>query len=892
MTSDEVRTDTDGHHLPVSSSDRARIERPDQPLAIEVHGAKVHNLADIDVTVPLRTLVAVAGVSGSGKSSLAMGVLYAEGSRRYLEALSTYTRRRMAQAPRAAVDSVEHVPAALALRQRPGVPGVRSTFGTSTELLNVLRLMYSRLGSHCCPNGHRLDPTIDVALNRDLTCPVCGATFYPPGAESLAFNSDGACPRCSGTRVVREVDEQALVPDPSRSIDQGAVAPWSMFGLTVMPQVVAEMGVRTDVPYTELTATEHDIVMHGPAEKRHIKVPTKNGKLFEMNFTYRNAVLAVQEALDKAINERGLARVNKFISTHTCPACRGTRLSDKALESQVDGINLAQATAKTLDELTAWAPTLENTLPPEMGQMARNLVDKLVEMAQRLLDLGLGYLSLDRASSTLSTGERQRVQLARAVRNQTTGVLYVLDEPSIGLHPSNVEGLLGVMRDLLREGNSVVCVDHDVQLLRQADWLIEMGPGSGREGGRVLATGSPTALGDDPVSLLGGFLTGREPVVVRSRARAENMFEHGRIQLSTRPLHTVHALDATIPQGRITAVTGVSGSGKTTLILDSLVPALDAHLAGSALPAHVTTIDAPAITRVDMVDATPIGVNVRSTVATYSGVLDELRRAYAATPAAAEAGLTAADFSYNTGSLRCPRCEGAGQVSLDVQFLPDVDIDCPECGGTRYAPTASEMLRLTPDAPDEEGISLPDLLTRTVTEAIELTGDIRRVRTRLQALIDLGLGYLILGEATPALSGGEAQRLKLATELGRDQTDTLFIFDEPSVGLHPLDIRTLLRVIGRLNTNGATVIVIEHDLDMIANADHIIDMGPDGGAAGGRIIATGTPNDIAANPHSITGRYLTDHLHAQPTGHAAAEATRSGSASNPQNRVSRTRRGR
>ncbi|QBS45450.1 excinuclease ABC subunit A [Nocardia sp. CS682] len=841
--------------MPTGAPDRARLDA--QPPAIEVHGAKVHNLKDIDVSVPLRTLVAVAGVSGSGKSSLAMGVLYAEGSRRYLEALSTYTRRRMAQAPRAAVDSVEHVPAALALRQRPGVPGVRSTFGTSTELLNVLRLMFSRLGSHCCPNGHRLEPTIDVALDLELTCPVCGATFYPPGAESLAFNSDGACPRCSGTGVVREVDENTLVPDPSRSIEHGAVAPWSMFGLTVMPQVVAEMGVRTDVPYADLTAAERDIVMHGPAEKRNIKVGTKNGKLFEMNFTYRNAVRSVQEALNKATNERGLTRVNKFISAQVCPTCHGTRLSDKARESQVDGIDLAQATTKTLDELTAWAPTLEPTLPAEMRQMARNLVDKLLEMARRLLDLGLGYLSLDRASSTLSTGERQRVQLARAVRNQTTGVLYVRDEPSIGLHPSNVDGLLGVMRDLLRDGNSVICVDHDVQVLREADWLIEMGPGAGSEGGRVLAIGSPADLGTDRASLLGGFLNGREPVVVRSRTGGGEMFDRGRIHLATQPLHTVHALDADIPQGRITAVTGVSGSGKTTLILESLVPALAARIAGDPLPAHVSTVDAPGITRVDMVDATPIGINVRSTVATYSGVLDDLRRAYAATPTAVDRGLTAADFSYNTGSLRCPRCEGTGQVSLDVQFLPDVDIDCPACAGTRYAPTAREILR---PIPGDAGISLPDLLTRTVTEAAGLTADIRRVRARLHTLIDLGLGYLTLGEATPALSGGEAQRLKLATELGRNQSDTLFIFDEPSVGLHPLDIRTLLAVIGRLNDNGATVLVIEHDLDMIANADYIIDMGPGGGAAGGRIVATGTPGEIAENSHSITGRYLAEHL--------------------------------
>lgn len=829
----------------------------ESPLAIQVRGARVHNLSDIDVDVPLRRLVAVAGVSGSGKSSLAMGVLYAEGSRRYIEALSTYTRRRMSHATRAAVDSVRHIPAALALRQRPGVPGVRSTFGTSTELLNVLRVMFSRLGAHVCPNGHRLAPTIDVAANLDLTCPVCGAVFYPPGAESLAFNSDGACPTCAGTGIVREVDEAALVPDPSRTIADGAVAPWSMFGLTVMPQVVAELGVRTDVPYAELTTAERYVVMRGPEEKRHISVPSKNGKLFELNFTYRNARQAVREALNNTTSERGLNRVSRFISAQVCPSCHGTRLSEKARATQVAGTDLAEATAKTLDELLAWIPTVEGTLPAEMHPMTRAIVSQLTEMARRLVELGLGYLGLDRAGSTLSTGERQRVQLARAVRNQTTGILYVLDEPSIGLHPSNVDGLIGVMRDLLREGNSVVLVDHDVQVLREADWFIEIGPGSGNEGGTVLATGTVKDLGDNPASLVGGFLVGREKIIVRDRSAGAELFDRGRIRLATRPLHTVHALSVEVPMGRLTAVTGMSGSGKTTLVLDSLVPALRAGISGTAAPEHVVTLEAPGIARVNAVDATPIGTNVRSTVATYSGILDDLRRAYAATELARARGLTASDFSYNTGSLRCPRCEGTGQISLDVQFLPDVDIPCPDCDGTRYAPEAHDIRRPARDGAD---ISLPGLLALTVRQAVESVPDLARVRKKLQALIDLGLGYLTLGEDTPALSGGEAQRLKLATELNRDQSDTLFVLDEPSVGLHPLDIRVLLGVIDRLTARGATVIVIEHDLDMIANADYVIDMGPGGGTEGGRIIATGTPRQIADDPDSITGRYVQEHL--------------------------------
>lgn len=614
-----------------------------------VRGARVHNLRDIDVDVPLRRLVAIAGVSGSGKSSLAMGVLYAEGSRRYLEALSTYTRRRMAQAARASVDSVTHVPAALALRQRPGVPGVRSTFGTSTELLNVLRLMFSRLASHLCPNGHRVPPSIDVAAEQPLVCPVCGVVFFAPGAEDLAFNSGGACPVCQGTGIVRDIDDDTLIPDPNKTLEAGAVAPWGMFGLNYMPQVAAELGVRIDVPYDELTDAEKQIVLDGPPEKRRVLMPTKSGRLFEVNFTYRNARQAVRESMKKADSEKGLSRINRFITAHTCPVCHGTRLSEAARAPLINGLNLAQATAMTLDGLRDWVPTIIDPLPDDMHEMARLLVEQFQEMSRRLVELGLGYLGLDRAGSTLSTGERQRVQLARAVRNETTGVLYVLDEPSVGLHPANVEGLSGVMRDLLEGGNSVVLVDHDVQVLREADWMIEIGPGSGSEGGLVVAQGTIDQIIADPESLIAPFLDGTAPVVVREQAA--DVFDIGALHLATAPLHTVHALDVRIPKGRFVAVTGMSGSGKTTLVLDSLVPALKAAAEGIRLPSHVREVDAAGITKVHVVDATPIGVNVRSTVATYSGILDELRRLYAATDAARERGLTAGDFSYNTGSL-------------------------------------------------------------------------------------------------------------------------------------------------------------------------------------------------------------------------------------------------
>lgn len=822
------------------------------PDHIEVRGARVHNLKSIDVDIPLNELVGIAGVSGSGKSSLALGTLYAEGSRRYLDALSTYTRRRIAQTGRATVDEVLHVPAALALRQRPAVPGVHSTFGTSTELLNYLRLLFSRLGSHVCPNGHRVPPSMDVALGRVTRCPVCGVEFMGPGAEDLAFNSGGACATCGGTGVVRTVDEASLVPDESISIDDGAVLPWGSLMWDLMKQVCGAMGVRTNVPFCELTPEERDIVFHGPAVKKHILYQPKNGEGFaELDFTYFNAVYTVENALSKAKDEKGLARVSRFLREDVCPDCGGTRLSAAARSPEIDGMNLAAATAMTLDELAAWVPRVPGLVPDELREMARTICAETDEPICRLQQLGLGYLSLDRASSTLSTGERQRVQLARAVRNRTTGVLYVLDEPSIGLHPSNVEGLLGVVDDLLGDGNSVVLVDHDVRVLRHADHLIEIGPGSGAAGGRVVAQGSVAEVEKNPESRIGPFLSGARRVRARERAAAGEVFSAGALRIETDSIHTVRPLSVEIPRGRLTAVTGVSGSGKTTLVLESLVPGLCAAIAGETLPAHVRSVDAAGLRRANLIDATPIGANVRSTVATYSGVLDDLRRAYAKLPEARERGLKAGAFSYNTGSLRCPTCDGTGQISLDVQFLPDVDIPCPDCGGARYGRAAWDV-RLAGD------VSLPELLSYTVDQAREVLAEtsLRSAKGKLEVLHDLGLGYLTLGEATPALSGGEAQRLKLASELTRNQADALFVFDEPTIGLHPLDVEVLLGVLQRLIDNGATVVVIEHDLDMIAAADWVIDMGPGGGDAGGRIVCTGTPEQVAACERSVTGRYL------------------------------------
>lgn len=831
---------------------------------ILIRGARVHNLKNIDIDVPLGKIVGIAGVSGSGKSSLALGVLYAEGSRRYLDALSTYTRRRMTQAAKADVDEVLYVPAALALHQRPGVPGIRSTFGTGTELLNSLRLMFSRLAEHRCPNGHYLSPTLAVAAGQELVCPECGAHFYAPSAEELAFNSQGACRTCDGTGMIRTVDRSTLVPDDSLTIDEGAVAPWNSLMWSLMTDVCREMGVRTDIPFRDLTDREKDIVYNGPAEKKHILYKArKSNQAGELDFTYYNAVYTVENALAKVKDEKGMKRVEKFLKLEPCPDCGGTRLSEAARAPKLKDITLDEACTMTLSDLTKWVSEVPASLPEEMRPMAKSICESFQTVAKRLMDLGLGYLTLDRAASTLSTGERQRMQLARAVRNRTTGVLYVLDEPSIGLHPANIVGLNGVMHDLIADGNSVLLVDHDAQILSEADWIIEMGPGAGSDGGRVIAEGSVPELIKNPSSMIGPFLTGNthESIVqagnthitTRTQSEQADIFSDVRIHLSTSSIHTVKPLEAYIPKGRLTAVTGVSGSGKTTLILESLIPGLEASIQGKPLPEHVRSISADGITQIKLIDATPIGINVRSTVATYANVHDELRKRFAKTPDARELGYKAGDFSYNTGKLRCPVCDGTGIISLDVQFLPDVKITCPDCRGSRYSREAEGIRYISKKG---QTYSLPELMAMDVNTALKACEDMKSVSQRLQVLKDLGLGYLTLGEETPSLSGGEAQRLKLASEMGKAQSDSVFVFDEPTIGLHPLDVRTLIGVFRTLIDNGATVIVIEHDLDLIRSADYIIDMGPGGGEDGGRIVAVGTPEEIRASAESITGRYL------------------------------------
>ena len=832
--------------------------------AILVRGAKVHNLKNIDVDIPLGKIVAISGVSGSGKSSLALGVLYAEGSRRYLEALSTYTRRRITQSEKANVDSVEYVPAALALHQRPNVPNIRSTFGTSTELLNSLRLLYSRCGNYICPNGHILKPSLNVAREMELECEVCGEKFYGLGAEEYAFNSDGACPNCGGTGIERVIDDSTLVPDENKTLEEGAVESWNMFGISWMYNVAGELGVRVDVPFKELSEGERDIVYNGPSVKRFINIPSKNGKLFELNAEYRNAHKAVEEALKNAKTEKGLVRINKYLKVKECEECHGTRLNKRANSTLLGGINISEASKMTLKDLVKWIPEVITTLPNEMQDMASNIAEEFMDNANILLDLGLSYISLDRPSNTLSTGELQRVQIARTLRNPTTGVLYVLDEPSIGLHPSNVDGLINVMKRLIDDGNSIVLVDHDVRILKIADYMIELGPYAGHNGGNIIAKGTIDEISNNINSLIAGFITNEEKTIIRNKSKKENLFEFGSIDLSTNEIHNVKPLDVKIPKGKLTVVSGVSGSGKTTMLLESLYPAVKSLVNKEELPSNIKDIQAENIKKIELIDSVPIGKNVRSTVATYSGVLDDLRKIFAKLDISKENGYKVSDFSYNTGSLRCPTCNGTGNISMDVQFLPDVEIVCPDCNGLRYSDDADEI-RLG-------DLSISDIMALTIDEAIDefaniesaddinkkdsIKSSLDKIQSKLGKLSNLGLGYLTIGEATPSLSGGEAQRLKLASEIGKSQKNSIFIFDEPSIGLHPLDVKVLLNVFQILIDNGATVIVIEHDLDLISNADYIIDIGIDENHFGGEIIASGTLEEIMNSDNSLTAKYL------------------------------------
>ena len=616
---------------------------------------------------------------------------------------------------------------------------------------------------------------------------------------------------------------------------------------SLMTDVCRAMGVRTDIPFKDLTPKEKEIVYDGPMEKKHIFYKPKKGDTAlatEMDFTYYSAKATVLNALKKVKDEKSMTRVSKFLKEEICPQCHGSRINQKANSTLLGGKTLSEVCDLPLRELISFLQKTVDELNSEVKQMGKNILEEFMLNADVLISLGLGYLTLSRASNTLSTGELQRVELARTVRNRTTGVLYVLDEPSIGLHPANVDGLISLMKELIKDGNSVVLVDHDTRILKIADHMIEIGPEAGAKGGQIIGEGTIEDIINNKNSIIGPYLSNKEEVKIRKEIPKEDIFKLGKITLSTDSIHTVKPLTIDIPKGRLTTITGMSGSGKTTLILESLYPAIKAKLNNEAMPLHIKKLEAGWVNKINLIDATPIGSNIRSTVATYSGVFDDLRKLYGRI----SPDYTASDFSYNTGKLKCQTCDGTGTISMDVQFLPDIEMTCDTCDGTRYSKEVEKTLY--------NGYNIKDTMKLTIKEALEVFKDKKKIKDKLQILVDLGIGYLTLGESTPALSGGEAQRLKLASEIGKIQDDSIFIFDEPSIGLHPKDVQTLLQVFQKLIDNQATIIDIEHDLDVIKNSDYIIDMGPEGGYLGGRVVARGTVQDVKSSKESITGKYL------------------------------------
>ncbi|MDN6039761.1 MAG: excinuclease ABC subunit UvrA [Lactobacillus sp.] len=826
------------------------------PKQIEVRGAKVHNLKNIDVNILLHKFVAISGLSGSGKSSLAMGILYEEGSRRYLDALSTYMRRRIKQGAQADVTSVKHIPSALALRQRPSVPNERANVGTTTETFNVLRLIFSRLGSPVCPNGHRVAPSLAIAeaMSKSgeemgqITCPTCGVKFYVPSAEEFAFNSDGACTECGGTGKVRQLDENKLIADENLSIEDGAVASWSLPGRNFMPSVAEHAGVRINVPFKDLTDKEKDFVLNGPEKKYKMDFLSGTGRVFhDFNALYENAHQAVLRSAKSSKSERAQKRIAEFFTYSTCPVCHGTRLRPELFKQLVNGKNIDEVEHMQLGDLPAWSKEVLAKLPEEMHQMASSLIKEFINNLQPLLDLGLDYLTMARAGNTLSTGELQRIQLARTLRTETTGVLYVLDEPSIGLHPANVDGLIKVLRKLVDQGNSLVVVDHNVDIIKAADEIIEIGPGSGEQGGQILAQGTPRELEDNKKSLIAPYLNGKADLMARKTTDKVNSDQ---IKFEIEHYFNLHDIKAGIPVNQITAVTGFSGAGKTSLILASLVPAIEAQAKGEKLPKQIKKFSSP-VHNVVSVDATPIGKSTRSTVATYTSIMDNLRKLFARQPLAKEKHYTPSYFSYNNKEGACPTCGGTGIVTLDIQFLPDMQQTCPTCHGERYNPAIQQV--------KWHGMSIVDVLNLDINEALPVFKKAPKIERELKLLKEVGLDYLHLGESTPTLSGGEAQRLKLVTHLSHKQDDTLFVFDEPTIGLHPLDVKVLVTVMQKLLDQGATIITITHDLNLIVNSNYILDLGPRGGKAGGRIVAEGMPRELVKHPDSLTTRYLADY---------------------------------
>ncbi|MFI6585895.1 ATP-binding cassette domain-containing protein [Embleya sp. NPDC050493] len=794
---------------------------------VRVRGAREHNLRDVDVDIPRDTFVVFTGVSGSGKSSLAFGTVYAEAQRRYFESIAPYARRLIQQVGAPHVDEISGLPPAIALRQQRSAPTSRSTVGTLTTLSNSLRMLFSRAGD------------------------------YPPGAERVdsdAFSPNtaaGACPNCHGLGLVHEVSEESLVPDPGKSIRDGAIAAWpgAWYGKNLR-DILATLGYDVDRPWRELPRAEREWILFTDDQPVVTVHPVRDASRIQRDYqgTYSSARRIVLKTFASSKSATQRKRVERFLDSGPCPVCHGRRLRPASLAVTFAGYDIAALVALPLAEA---AKVLAGAGAD--GEPAATICADLVARIAVLVELGLGYLSMDRETPTLSSGELQRLRLATQLRSGLFGVVYVLDEPSAGLHSADTEALLVVLDRLRAAGNSLFVVEHRMAVARRAGWLVDVGPGAGEGGGRILYSGPPDGLREVADSATRRFLFPTDP-----RPAREPRSPSGWLTLTGVSLHNLRDLDVRLPLGVFTVVTGVSGAGKSSLIGGVLADVTAEHLGSGAQEdeegrqesGEIRAVEGlEVIDRMVRVDQKPIGRTPRSNLATYTGLFDTVRKLFADTDAARERGWTASRFSFNVDGGRCETCSGEGFVAVELLFLPGTYAPCPTCHGARYNPRTLEVAY--------RGLSVADVLGLTVDAAADFLAEVPAAARSLTTLREVGLGYLRLGQPATELSGGEAQRIKLASELQRARRGhTLYLLDEPTAGLHPADVELLMRQLHGLVAAGSTVVVVEHDLDVIAGADWMIDMGPGGGANGGRIVASGVPADVAAKGAGVTARFL------------------------------------
>lgn len=934
---------------------------------IEIHGARAHNLKNIDVTIPKNKLVVITGLSGSGKSSLAFDTLYAEGQRRYVESLSSYARQFLGQMEKPDVDSIDGLSPAISINQKTTSKNPRSTVGTVTEITDYLRLLWARVGTPICPNdGHqitsqspqqivdqilalperskiqilapvvqdkkgqhkevlkkiqragfvrviidgemheigdeieldknkkhsisvvvdriivkdgirsRLFDSVEAALkltdgyvavdvigdqvlqfSEKLACPYCGFSIKELEPRLFSFNAPfGACPECDGLGEKIEVDPDLVVPDKSKTLEEGAIAPWapdsSKYYYSLLSQFCKAKKIKMDKPFSKLTAKQKETLLYGAGTKQfHFHFENDFGSKRDVDMTFEGVIPNIERRYRDTNSMFNRNILRRYMTSQECKACHGYRLNPQALAVKIDGMHIGEVSDLPVDQALEFFDKQKFSEQKEM--IARPILKELHDRLTFLKNVGLGYLTLSRSARTLSGGEAQRIRLATQIGSNLSGVIYVLDEPSIGLHQRDNDRLIASLKSMRDLGNTLIVVEHDEDTMRAADYLIDIGPGAGANGGQVMAAGTPQQVMKVKNSLTGQYLSGKKYIPVPETRREGNGKS---IKLYGAAENNLKNIDVEFPLGKFIAVTGVSGSGKSTLVnqIFERVLAQKINHNSTDKPGKYSKITGVKnLDKVINIDQSPIGRTPRSNPATYTGVFDDIRGLFAQTNQAKMRGYNKGRFSFNVKGGRCETCKGDGIIKIEMNFLPDVYVDCEVCHGSRFN---SETLEV-----EYKGKNIAEVLNMTVDEALEFFDAIPKIKRKLQTISDVGLGYVQLGQSATTLSGGEAQRMKLASELHKKATGkTLYILDEPTTGLHSDDINRLLKVLQRLVDKGNTVLVIEHNLDVVKSADYLIDLGPEGGEGGGTVVATGTPEEVATNPQSYTGKYLKDLL--------------------------------